>query len=53
MTVLNHDKYNILSQRNWMCNIRPAREQLGFEPRVKLREGATQTVSWYKENGWI
>lgn len=53
MTVLNHDKYNILSQRNWMCDIRPAREELGYEPQVKLREGAARAVEWYKANGWL
>lgn len=53
MTVLNHDKYNILSQRNWMCNLQPARDELGFKPEVQLREGVHRAVEWYKQNGWI
>lgn len=51
--VLNRDKYNILSQRNWRCDIEPARRELGFEPQVKLEEGVAKTVSWYQENKWI
>lgn len=53
MTALNNDKYNILKQRNWRCDITPARRDLGYEPEVKLREGVRRSVKWYKENGWI
>ena len=53
MTVLNNDKYNILSQRNWRCDITPAERELGYRPRVKLAEGVSHTVSWYQQNGWI
>lgn len=53
MTALNNDKFNILRQRNWRCNIEPARHELGFEPKVKLKEGVHRSIVWYKENGWI
>lgn len=53
MTALNNDKFNILRQRNWRCNMEPARRELGFEPKVKLREGVRRSIAWYKENGWI
>src|SRR3712207_8592092 len=29
MTALNDDKYNILRQRNWRCNIEPTMDELG------------------------
>ncbi len=51
--VLNNDKYNILSQRNWRCNIDPARNELGFQPQVKLPEGVRRSVQWYKEHHWL
>lgn len=51
--VLNKDKYNILSQRNWQCDISDARRDLGYEPQVKLREGVRRCVRWYKQEGWI
>lgn len=53
MTALNNDKFNILRQRNWRCDIGPARSELGYEPKVKLKEGVHNAVTWYKENGWI
>lgn len=53
VTALNNDKYNILRQRNWRCDIGPARRELGFEPKVKLKEGVKTTVGWYKEHGWL
>nr|MBP7471723.1 NAD(P)-dependent oxidoreductase [Prevotella sp.] len=53
ISALNNDKYNILKQRNWRCDIKPAEEELGYEPKVKLKEGVRLSVKWYKENGWL
>ena len=53
VTALNNDKYNIMRQRNWRCDIEPARRELGYEPKVKLAEGVRCSISWYKENGWL
>ena len=53
VTALNNDKYNILKQRNWRCDITPARKELGFEPQVKLKEGVKRTVKWYQDNKWL
>lgn len=52
-TTLNTDKYHILAQRNWQCDITPARELLGFQPRYSLAQGVKETVAWYKRNGWL
>ena len=53
VTALNNDKYNILRQRNWRCDIEPARKELGYEPKVMLEEGVKRTIKWYKDNGWL
>ena len=53
VTALNNDKYNILRQRNWRCDIEPARKVLGYEPKVMLDEGVKRTIKWYKDNGWL
>ena len=53
ISVLNNDKYNILRQRNWRCDIQPAIDELGYRPTVKLEEGVRRTIKWYKEHGWI
>lgn len=52
-TTLNLDKYQILSQRNWQCDIEPARRELGYEPKWPLERGVKKTVAWYKENKWL
>lgn len=53
ITALNDDKYNIMRQRNWLCDISPAREELGYNPTVELEEGVRRSVEWYKKNKWI
>ena len=45
LSTLNNDHYNILCQRNWRCDITPAIEELGYEPKVKLREGIFLTLN--------
>ncbi len=53
LTTLNLDKYHILSQRNWQCDIEPTRRDLGYEPQVLLDEGVRRSVQWYKQEGWL
>ena len=53
VTALNNDKYNILRQRNWRCDIEPTRHELGFEPKVQLKEGVKTTIQWYKDHKWL
>ena len=53
VTALNNDKYNIMRQRNWRCDITPARRELGYEPKVQLEEGVRRSIKWYREHGWL
>ena len=53
LTTLNLDKYHILAQRNWNCDIGPARRELGYAPQWNLEDGVRETVKWYKEAGWL
>ena len=53
VTALNNDKYYIMRQRNWRCDIEPARQELGYAPKDKLAEGVHRSIQWYKENGWL
>ena len=53
VTALNNDKFHIMRQRNWRCDIEPARQELGYEPQVKLEEGVRRSIKWYKDNGWL
>ncbi|GAB6983366.1 NAD-dependent epimerase/dehydratase family protein [Prevotella dentasini] len=53
ISALNNDKYQILKQRNWRCNIQPARDELGYKPRYDLRRGVKETIKWYRDEGWL
>ncbi|MDR0892496.1 MAG: NAD(P)-dependent oxidoreductase [Mediterranea sp.] len=50
---LNSDKYQIMKQRNWRCDITPAVEELGYTPEYNLERGVHETIAWYKNEGWL
>lgn len=50
---LNTDKYHIMKQRNWRCDITPAERELGYKPQYNLQRGVKETIEWYKEEGWL
>lgn len=52
-STLNRDKYNIMKQRNWQCDIAPAQQELGYVPAYDLTRGVPETIAWYKANGWL
>lgn len=53
MNALNSDKYHILSQRNWQCDITPIMEDLDWTPEWQLERGTKEAMAWYKENKWL
>ncbi len=52
VTALNNDKFQILAQRNWLCDISTT-TALGYHPHVMLAEGVRETINWYKKEGWV
>ena len=52
-STLNSDKYRIMKQRNWQCDITPAVKELGFSPEYDLERGVKETIAWYKDKGWL
>jgi len=52
-STLNPDKYHIMRQRNWQCDISPARNELGYVPKWPLAKGVREAVTWYKKEGWL
>lgn len=53
ISALNNDKYNIMKQRNWRCDITPTREELVYHPEYDLARGVRLTIQWYKDNKWL
>lgn len=52
-STLNLDKYRIMKQRNWQCDITPAIQELNFRPEYDLERGVKETIAWYKNEGWL
>ena len=46
-STLNRDKYKIMKQRNWNCDISDARRDFGFTPQWPLERGLAVTVAEY------
>ncbi len=40
VSTLNADKYKIMKQRNWQCDISPLVEELGYRPEYPLDKGS-------------
>ena len=52
-STLNRDKYKILKQRNWQCDIHEAQSDFDFNPQYSLRDGIREAIAWYREAGWL
>lgn len=52
-STLNMDKYKIMKQRNWRCDITPAEKELGYAPEYPLERGVKEAIAWYKKEGWL
>lgn len=52
-STLNRDKYKIMKQRNWRCDIQSLIDELGYKPEYNLERGVKETISWYKKEGWV
>ncbi len=48
-STLNRDKFKIMRQRNWSCDVSDARQDFGFNPKFSLPEGIKATVAAYLE----
>ncbi|MDE7025293.1 MAG: NAD(P)-dependent oxidoreductase [Paramuribaculum sp.] len=46
-STLNRDKFKIMRQRNWSCDISPAQRDFGFSPAHSLAQGIHITVQEY------
>lgn len=44
LSTLNNDHYNVLAQRNWRCDIAPARQDFGYEPQYDLAKGVKEML---------
>ena len=51
--LLSRQKYAELRAPGWVCDPSRLRRELGFVCAVTLRNGITETLSWYQQQGWL
>jgi len=51
--ILSRDKVREARCRYWVCQTSRARERLSFTARTSLQDGIRNTLSWYRNAGWL
>jgi nucleoside-diphosphate-sugar epimerase len=51
--VLNREKLHELTAPNWICSTESAVNTLSYKPKYNLHRGLTETLGWYREQGWL
>lgn len=51
--LLTREKAALTKPRFWICSSDRAKRELGFEPRIGLHEGLTETYDWYRAHRWL
>lgn len=51
--MLTREKVREMAQESWVCGHEAIHRDLGWEPSVKIQEGARLTGHWYKTHRWI
>jgi UDP-glucose 4-epimerase len=51
--ILNYEKINELSAKNWQCDIKSLQEDLNFKADYNLNDGIRETIQWYKKAKWL
>ena len=52
-SLFNRDKLRELSYESWICDPSKAEKELGFVPKVTLKEGIKWTADWYRIHQWL
>lgn len=51
--VISRDKIRILTQKAWLASGERMIREIGFRPVYDLKKGMTETIDWYRMNGFI
>jgi nucleoside-diphosphate-sugar epimerase len=50
---LNPDQVRQMSQRYWVCDNEAITRDTGWQPKIGIDEGLSQTLAWYRERRWL
>lgn len=53
VNIINSDKIKEMRHTHWICDNSKAVSKIGFQPKVKMMEGAKWTADWYRIHQWI
>jgi len=51
--IINRDKMRELNHSHWICDAKKARKEIGFIPKVGIKEGIKWTADWYRIHRWL
>ena len=52
-SVLSRQKYAELSAPGWVCDPARLRQEVGIDCATGLRAGIAETLTWYRQHGWL
>lgn len=52
-SIINRDKIREMRYPYWVCDSTRATNELGFKPKVKIKEGIKWTADWYRIHQWL
>jgi len=52
-SIINKDKIRELRYSYWTCDSSKAKSELGFIPKVGIKEGMKWTADWYRIHRWL
>ena len=51
--ILDFEKGRDLTRAYWICSVSKATEHFGYHQQISLEKGITETIAWYREQGWL
>ena len=51
--VINRQKYAELAAPGWVCDGSQLQNDIGYRPSLTFATGATKTLEWYYQEGWM
>jgi nucleoside-diphosphate-sugar epimerase len=51
--IINRDRMNDLKYSHWICDSEKIKGELGFIPKVGIKEGIKWTADWYRIHRWL
>jgi nucleoside-diphosphate-sugar epimerase len=51
--IINRDRIKDFKHSHWICNAGKARQEIGFAPKVGIKEGIKWTTDWYRIHRWL